>query len=267
MHVEVISFRHFLGATHFTQKIAPLHHSRDDCELGMERTMSENQLLSFVKFQVAVNASLVDKDVVAVRHELADFTSSQFAKVAIELRKANVREEQKKIDSAVALILEIGSSLISGANALFSSGNTYAAAALVRQLVEVEYLAWAFEEDNKEVEKWITSDKEERMKFFTPAKLRKAAQGRFRSKDYGYHCELGGHPVPGANVLLENSELQAQLLLSDMLGHSGRIWDHLIGWADGETKKQAVLSQKEHMLEKYVAWKKADVTTRMPPPP
>ena len=35
VHVEVISFRHFLGATHFTQKTAPLHHSRDDCELGV----------------------------------------------------------------------------------------------------------------------------------------------------------------------------------------------------------------------------------------
>ena len=33
VHVEVISFRHFLDASHFIQKIAPLHHSRDDCEL------------------------------------------------------------------------------------------------------------------------------------------------------------------------------------------------------------------------------------------
>ena len=229
--------------------------------------MAENTLLNFIKFQTTVNASLADKDVAAIRHELAEYTSSQFVKVAIEIRKASVSEEQEKINAAVALILEIGSSLISGANALFLSGNTYAAAALVRQLVEVEYLAWAFEDDKKEAEKWITSDKEERMKFFTPAKLRKAAQGRFRSKDYGYHCELGGHPVPGANVLLENAELQAQLLLSDMLGHSGRIWDHLVRWADGENKQQAVLSQKENMLERYVAWKKADVTTKMPPPP
>ena len=229
--------------------------------------MSENPLLSFIEFRATVNASLMDKEVADIRHELADYTSLQFSKVAIELRDARVSEEQEKINAAIALILEIGSSLISGANALFSSGNTYAAAALVRQLVEVEYLAWAFEDDKKEAEKWITSDKEERMKFFTPAKLRKAAQGRFRSKDYGYHCELGGHPVPGAQVLLENAELQAQLLLSDMLGHSGRIWDHLIRWADGADKQQAVLSQKENMLKKYVAWKKADVTTRMPPPP
>lgn len=229
--------------------------------------MSENPLLSFIKFQATVNASLADKKVAAVRHELAEYTSTQFLNVAVALRKVATNEEQKRINTAVALILEIGSSLISGANALFSSGNTYAAAALVRQLVEVEYLAWAFEDDKKEAEKWITSDKEERMQFFTPAKLRKAAQGRFRSKDYGYHCELGGHPVPGANVLLENSELQAQLLLSDMLGHSGRIWDHIVRWAGGENKQEVVLAQKEKMLERYIAWKKVDVTTRMPPPP
>ena len=30
VHVEVVSFRHFLGATHSTQKMTPLHHSRDD---------------------------------------------------------------------------------------------------------------------------------------------------------------------------------------------------------------------------------------------
>ena len=60
----------------------------------------------------------------------------------------------------------------------------------------------------------------------------------------------------GANVLHENAELQAQLLLSDILGHSSRIWDHLIRWADSENKQKAVLSQKKHMLEKYVAWKR-----------
>ncbi len=229
--------------------------------------MSKNPLSSFLKFQATLNASLEDKKVVAIRHELAEYTSAQFLAVATELRKTESDAEQDRVNEAIALILQIGSSLISGANTLFSSGNAYSAAALVRQLVEVEYLAWAFEDDKKEAEKWIVSDKEERMEFFTPVKLRKAAQGRFRSKDYGYHCELGGHPVPGANVLLENAELQAQLLLSDMLGHSGRIWDHLIRWADGENKQYAVLAQKEKMLERYVAWKQADITTKLPPPP
>jgi hypothetical protein len=35
-----------------------------------------------------------------------------------------------------------------------------------------------------------------REEFFRPANLRKASEGKFRDKDYGFHCELGGHPVP-----------------------------------------------------------------------
>ena len=156
--------------------------------------------------------------------------------------------------------------MISGANDLFKSGNIYAAAALLRQIVEIEYLAWAFEDNESEANKWIISSKEERRKFFTPDKLRKASQGRFRSKDYGYHCELGGHPVPEAELLLKNTEV-AQLLLSDMLGHSGRIWDHLVKWERKGTKRQAVLMRNEYMLEKYLHWKKTDPTTMLPPPP
>lgn len=228
--------------------------------------MSENPLMNFFKFQATLNACLTDEKISMIRHDLAIFTSEQFSQVAIEL----IDQEQKgseEINKAVSLILKIGSSLVMGANDLVAKGNTYAAAALVRQLVEVEYLAWAFENDENEARKWICSDKDERMKFFTPSKLRKAAQGKFRSKDYGYHCELGGHPVPGAEVLLDSSILQAQLLLSDMLGHSGRIWDHLIGWANAEIKKEPVLSRKDKMLERYIDWKKADISTRLPPPP
>jgi len=51
---------------------------------------------------------------------------------------------------AVSLLLRIGSELVSAAADLFSDGRHYAAAALVRQVVEIEYLAWAFETNDKE---------------------------------------------------------------------------------------------------------------------
>ena len=73
-----------------------------------------------------------------------------------------------------------------------TAGWHYAAAALVRQLVEVEYLAWAFDARDSDAERWLRSTAEERRDFFAPAKLRKAAQGKFRGKDYGHHCEMGG---------------------------------------------------------------------------
>src|SRR5205823_2197876 len=81
--------------------------------------------------------------------------------------------------------------------------------------------------------RWLRSDSEQRRNFFTPAKLRQAADGKFRGKDYGYHCELGGHPVPTSWILLRRDEVTSQLLLSDLLGHTGRIWDHLLRWSEG----------------------------------
>jgi hypothetical protein len=230
-----------------------------------EDLIFQELLQSFtIKFAVG---SLEDENIIQVRHELAEYTASQFLEAADEIVIQNKGKETEKESQAISILLKIGASLVSGASRLFQTSNAYAAASLVRQLVEIEYLAWAFEDNKQEAEKWMDSSKDERMKFFTPAKLRQAAQGRFRGKDYGYHCELGGHPVPEAGLLLDNPSRTAQLLLSDMLGHSGRIWDHLVRWADGEVKQDAILSRREQMLERYVAWKKKDFTTRLPAPP
>jgi hypothetical protein len=230
-----------------------------------EETVLQELLQAFA-IQLAVD-SLEDENIIQIRYELADYTASQFLEVADEIAIQNKGRETEKETQAISILLKIGAALVSGASTLFQIDNAYAAAALVRQLVEIEYLAWAFEDNIQEAEKWINSSKDERMKFFTPAKLRQAAQGRFRGKDYGYHCELGGHPVPEAGLLLNNPHRTAQLLLSDMLGHSGRIWDHLLRWADGEVKQVAILSRREKMLERYVAWKSRDFATRLPPPP
>lgn len=172
-------------------------------------------------------------------------------------------------DSAVAVsvLLRIGSQLVSGSADLFASNRHYAGSALVRQLVEVEYLAWAFETKNDDSARWLRSTREERMSFFTPAKLRKAADGHFRSVDYSYHCELGGHPTPDSWRLLVDEPSMSQLMLSDCLGHAGRIWDHVSGWAEGYMLADIVGSKSEAMLARYRAWKQADPLTALPPPP
>jgi hypothetical protein len=46
----------------------------------------------------------------------------------------------------LATVLQIAGELVTGAVTLLEENNRYAAAALLRQLVEVEYLAWAFAE-------------------------------------------------------------------------------------------------------------------------
>jgi len=220
-------------------------------------------------------------DVVQIeaRYRLAHSTAQTFSTVGTELhavghifggdRVSGLSKAGHGSDEvvAVSLLLRVAGQLVSASTDLFSDGRHYAAAALLRQLVEVEYLAWAFDERDRDAERWLRSTADERREFFAPAKLRHAAQGKFRSKDYGYHCEMGGHPVPQSATLLTGDALNAQLLLADLLGHAGRIWEHLVGWSENQTWAVPIHTRKESMLAEYAAWRRVDRLLELPPPP
>ena len=235
-------------------------------------------MLSYSQVE-SVKQAAADVSLTAMRYELAAFAGGTFAQAGDELHAVGSIFGGDRVAGrspfghgsdeivAVSMLLRIGSQLTTASADLFKSGRHYAAAALLRQLVEIEYLAWAFQTKDEDAERWLRSDAEERRKFFTPAKLRAAAQGKFRGQDYGYHCELGGHPVPGAHVLLRDDAVVSQLLVADMLGHVGRIWDHIVGWAEGNDWAVPVHRRKREMLQNFVAWKSADSLTLLPPPP
>lgn len=104
----------------------------------------------------------LDTDAVLARMGLARFTATIFREVGTELlvmghvlgsdRRNGLSPFGHGDDAAVAVsqLLRIGSQLVSAGADLFADGRHYAACALVRQLVEVEYLAWAFETRNEE---------------------------------------------------------------------------------------------------------------------
>ena len=160
------------------------------------------------KYKAMARTSAADPVQVAGRFQLARATAETFSSAGIELqaigqifgldRVKGLSPASNGSDElvAVSLLLRVAGQLVSASVDLFGDGRHYAAAALLRQLVEIEYLAWAFEARDSDAERWLRSTAEERRDFFTPAKLRKAAQGKFRSKDYGHHCEMGGHRVP-----------------------------------------------------------------------
>ena len=226
----------------------------------------------------AMRSAANDPSQIEARVKLAKFTTQCFDKVGSLLHLSGhiVGPDRRSGASpfghgsdetvAIALLLRITAELIAASTDLFMSGKVYAAAALIRQMVEVEYLAWAFETRNHDAERWLRSSKAERQDFFTPAKLRKAAGERFRSKDYGYHCELGGHPVPTSAILLDGETSIAQMLLSDSLGHAGRIWDHLVGWARLQNEG-FVLEHSAEVSTKFTEWKSKDTLVDFPPPP
>lgn len=106
-----------------------------------------------------------------------------------------------RVNVAEIHIANIALSLVRGVCALLPE-NAYAANALLRQLVEVEYLAWACAHDRAEIVDWLTSDRQARLARWSPARLRQRAEGRFDAEDYREHCEMGGHPTAAAGWTL-----------------------------------------------------------------
>ena len=238
--------------------------------------MSETQIAMTT---AAARDAAEDEVLAKLRIALAEFTAGTFGQVGDELHAVGhtFGTDRKNGHSpgghgsdeivAVSLLLRIGGELTSAIADLFADGRQYAAAALLRQMVEIEYLAWAFQTQDKNAERWLRSTREERETFFKPSKLRQASNGKFRGKDYGFHCELGGHPVPGSFTLLKKDGALGQLLLSDLLGHTGRIWDHILDWADANPWAAPILVRhREEMWRRYTEWKAADTLTRLPPP-
>jgi len=223
-----------------------------------------------------IQHSCTDPDVIALRFQMADNVSASFITVSkkmvdfhnmdcVEKNDTN-KQWLEKETRAISLISAIAGDLTHSATLLYSENNSYSASALVRQLVEIEYLAYAFECDSSEARKWIESNKQQRMEFFSPAKLRKAANGRFRGKDYGYHCELGGHPVPDSAILLNNKDNIAQLMLSDMISHSWRIWDHFVKWAMKAYDNHPIMRCALNLIKDFEQWEKGDILTKLPEP-
>ncbi len=243
--------------------------------MSADTNIETGQLTEEVKEFARCNAT--DESLMALRHRLAKFTADTFTEVGNELHAVGNIFGTDRRDGlspfgngsdeivAVSLLFRIAGQLTSAASDLFQDGRPYAAAALVRQMVEIEYLAWAFQSRDKDAERWLRSSRDERENFFSPRKLRAAATGKFRSKDYGYHCELGGHPVPGSSLLLSKDPALGQLLLFDVLGHTGRIWDSFLDWSQGNEMAFPIYRRREAMFNEYTAWKAQDGLTTLPP--
>lgn len=163
----------------------------------------------------------------------------------------------------LATVMQIGGELVGGAIALFGEGNRYAAAALTRQLVEAEYLAWAFAEADEDAEKWMRSSKGERQEMWQPRHIRERAEGRFRGVDYGLHCGKGGHPSPEGIHLLPGhytADASEPLWFSDMVIHGHSVWDYSQSAAErlGQADVLGSLDEVRELAEIESRWRELD---------
>ncbi|GGC84256.1 hypothetical protein GCM10011512_08850 [Tersicoccus solisilvae] len=131
----------------------------------------------------------------------------------------------------ISTALQIGGELIESSARLLEAEKRYAAMALIRQVVEVEYLGWAFAEDaNRTAATWLHADSEERRKLWQPRHLRDSSSGLFRGSDYALHCERGGHPTPEARRFLpgHSDVIDEGFIWYEICVHGGSAWDYFM---------------------------------------
>jgi hypothetical protein len=211
-------------------------------------------------FQARIIASIGDKPLWKLRSTTAINTGRGLAAAGVLLySSANPRPQDKAV-IAVSILLQMAGELILASATLLTTGSHYAGAALVRQIVEIEYLTWTFKEKRRNPAEWLDSTAEERMKAFTPSQLRKTSQGRFLYEDYSNHCEQGGHPVPRGAALLRGSNLDgAQILLADLITHSWRTWDQVVVWAEDVPRANPIISASiPRIYPRLREWGKVD---------
>ena len=128
---------------------------------------------------------------------------------------------------AVSTVVQMAAELSAGVITLLDCQQRYAAAALIRQLIETEYLLSAFDADFSRATVWHQSTPADIRRTFRPATIRR--WGGFSDREYWVHCETGGHPSPqGAYLLRHGSKQDDEVVISTMWGdlakHLRRVW-------------------------------------------
>ncbi len=193
-------------------------------------------------FESRLRAGIGDQELWGLRKKTALLTTKALLTAGQTMaNRTDLHGDLGEAVCAMGALLQMAGELGIAASKMLSGKEHYAGAALVRQIVEIEYLTWNFKERHKSVTAWLNSTYEERMKVFSPKQLRANSKGRFLFKDYQDHCEQGGHPVPRGIPLLGGSNVgMAQLILVDLLVHCWRTWDQVQNWLMSHEKAREI---------------------------
>jgi hypothetical protein len=193
-------------------------------------------------FQARLRAGVGGQNLWNLRKETALYVTQSFSAVGLAMAsRTDLTGDDGEAVRAMVAVLQMAGELGFAAGRMLSGEEHYAGAALLRQIVEIEYLTWTFKEGQASVTAWLNSTHKERMNIFSPKQLRANSKGRFLFKDYQDHCEQGGHPVPRGIALLGGQEVGlAQVLLVDLLTNCWRTWDQVLNWLKNLDKTQQI---------------------------
>lgn len=185
---------------------------------------------------------LLAEDAMALRIEFCRIVSEQLGAVASWLGLDSILGGGDLVDAAMSTkpepdryaafrgassVVEMAAELTAGAVSELTAERRYAAAALIRQLIEAEYLLSAFVEDVSRAATWHRSTPTEIRKSFMPKTMRPL--GGFSDHEYWTHCDQGGHPSPQGRFLLRFGGLGPDDVITasmwaDLARHLGRVW-------------------------------------------
>ncbi|MFT3715660.1 MAG: hypothetical protein QM774_06855 [Gordonia sp. (in: high G+C Gram-positive bacteria)] len=159
-------------------------------------------------------------------------------KVARSLRESGDLEAGLAY-SGLARVTMTATTLSAGVLGMIADKNHYSWSALLRQVVECEYLLWKFSVAPGEIMDWLKSSREEREAHWKPSRLYSDEDNDFRRKDYSLHCEFGGHPTPdgtlAAGMILspEENAVHAANGYTHLLQHLHSAFEYAVAAADG----------------------------------
>jgi hypothetical protein len=178
-----------------------------------------------------LNAGLADDQAQALRERVAREIPAALASNGLRLSI----HHQLASDAAgvgFATATEMAAELGEGAARLFDADLWYPGAALVRQLIECDYLLALMAENREEAAAWMTSSHGEIVARFMPRHMRQRAVRNFRSSEYQTHCDLGGHPNPAGRGLLRHHDEWRPLLPRshwlDLAQHLAETWSSFV---------------------------------------
>ncbi|TPG25589.1 hypothetical protein [Mycolicibacterium hodleri] len=172
--------------------------------------------------------------------------------------QGNLTAAQTRRLLPAGLVAAIGGELLASTAYLAMGRWANASAALVRQIVEVEYLAWAVTNDPDAAWEWLKSDRQTRLQRWQPGKIRQRSDGRFPNTGYHAHCEAGGHPVPEpATSIFDHRDEWVELSLYEAAEHGTATWLYLVQ-AVGDAPVKAAESHHRVIDEAYDVWRRTE---------
>ncbi len=142
--------------------------------------------------------------------------------------------EPRDCYEAVCRVTVTAAALGAGVIQLIEANNHYPAYALIRQIVEAEFILWKFQHDPNLVANWLNSDRESREQGWKPSRIYRDGDNDYRQKDYSGHCEMGGHPTPTGTLIAagERSDIAEASVIGDLILHLRDSWKHMLKVAD-----------------------------------